>query len=88
MGNLFVLTFLLFTFVGHGNCSTFMPLMNNDYSIPNFFSFQSQFSSFSPFLSKFNADNFDYNELKDSDFIFMRWKVGGIFLVIHYLSIY
>lgn len=34
----------------------------------------SQFSSFSPFLSKFNADDFDYNELKDSDFLYMRWK--------------
>ncbi|XP_002129235.2 glucose-induced degradation protein 4 homolog [Ciona intestinalis] len=33
-----------------------------------------KFSSFYLFAKTFNDDNFDYNELKNSDYVFMRWK--------------
>ncbi|XP_059618750.1 glucose-induced degradation protein 4 homolog [Phlebotomus argentipes] len=35
----------------------------------------SKFSTFAEFYSKtFNSDNFDYENLANSDFVFMRWK--------------
>ena len=34
----------------------------------------SKFWSFYPFEYTFNCDDFDYNDLKNTDFVFMRWK--------------
>ena len=34
----------------------------------------SKFWSFYPFEYVFNCDDFDYNDLKNTDFVFMRWK--------------
>ena len=34
-----------------------------------------KFQSFQKFSKTFNSDNFDYNQLKDCDYVFMRWKV-------------
>jgi hypothetical protein len=34
----------------------------------------SKFSSFVQFSKSFNTDEFDYEELKNTDFVFMRWK--------------
>ncbi|KAF6030716.1 hypothetical protein EB796_010967 [Bugula neritina] len=33
-----------------------------------------KFISFYPFAKTFNADDFDYEQLENTDFIFMRWK--------------
>ncbi|XP_064617524.1 glucose-induced degradation protein 4 homolog [Liolophura sinensis] len=33
-----------------------------------------KFVSFYKFAKTFNADNFDYEELKHTDYVFMRWK--------------
>ena len=35
---------------------------------------QSKFDSFVPYSKNFNADNFDYEALEKTDFVFMRWK--------------
>lgn len=41
-----------------------------------------KFGAFSTHFSKtFNSDSFDYAELRNSDFVFMRWKVSSAFLV-------
>jgi len=36
---------------------------------------QSKFGSFNQFSKTFNTDEFCYDELKNADFVFMRWKV-------------
>lgn len=36
--------------------------------------FQSKFSSFLHYQKNFNNDNFNYDSLKDGDFVYMRWK--------------
>lgn len=39
------------------------------------YSFQSKFSAFKNKYEKtFNSDNFDYDSLAESDYVFMRWK--------------
>lgn len=44
--------------------------------------FQSKFSAFKNKYEKtFNSDNFDYDGLAESDYVFMRWKEH--FLVSH-----
>lgn len=44
-------------------------------NISLFFSFQSKFSAFKNKYEKtFNSDNFDYDSLANSDYVFMRWK--------------
>ena len=35
----------------------------------------SKFPSFSKFAKNFNSDSFSYADVKDSDSVFMRWKV-------------
>lgn len=35
---------------------------------------QGKFSMFSEFAKTFNSDNFDYESLANSDYVFMRWK--------------
>ncbi|CAA9996257.1 unnamed protein product [Nesidiocoris tenuis] len=35
---------------------------------------QSKFASFCQYSKTFNADCFDYDEIKSTDFVFMRWK--------------
>ncbi|KAK3091250.1 hypothetical protein FSP39_018267 [Pinctada imbricata] len=35
---------------------------------------QGKFLSFYQFAKTFNSDSFDYNELENTDFVFMRWK--------------
>ena len=37
--------------------------------------FQGKFVSFYNFAKNFNADNFDYEGLKATDYVYMRWKV-------------
>ena len=38
-----------------------------------------KFNSFNNHFSKtFNSDAFDYSELRNSDFVFMRWKVSTV----------
>lgn len=36
---------------------------------------QGKFQAFYQYAKSFNSDDFDYEELKNSDFVFMRWKV-------------
>jgi len=36
---------------------------------------QSKFGSFNQFSKTFNTDEFCYDDLKNTDFVFMRWKV-------------
>jgi len=36
---------------------------------------QSKFGSFNQFAKTFNTDEFCYDDLKNADFVFMRWKV-------------
>lgn len=36
---------------------------------------QGKFQAFYEYAKTFNSDDFDYEELKNSDYIFMRWKV-------------
>ncbi|CAA9996259.1 unnamed protein product, partial [Nesidiocoris tenuis] len=38
------------------------------------FNSQSKFASFCQYSKTFNADCFDYDEIKSTDFVFMRWK--------------
>lgn len=39
------------------------------------FTQQGKFQAFYQYAKTFNSDDFDYEELKNSDYIFMRWKV-------------
>ena len=34
-----------------------------------------EFAAFEQYAKDFNNDSFDYEQLKHSDFVFMRWKV-------------
>jgi len=36
---------------------------------------QGKFASFNQFSKTFNTDEFSYDDLKNADFVFMRWKV-------------
>lgn len=38
------------------------------------FGLQSKFESFRQYAKTFNSDTFDYEALKGTDFVFMRWK--------------
>lgn len=38
------------------------------------FCFQGKFLAFYQYAKSFNSDDFDYAELKDGDYVFMRWK--------------
>ena len=38
------------------------------------FIFQSKFLSFYQYAKNFNSDNFDYDSLENSDYVYMRWK--------------
>lgn len=42
----------------------------------SFTSLQSKFKPFCKYAKSFNSDDFDYEELDRSDYIFMRWKVS------------
>lgn len=42
------------------------------FSFP--YSLQSKFESFCQYAKTFNSDTFDYEALKGTDFVFMRWK--------------
>lgn len=73
----FICTFLGILF----NCLTEL-FMNISW----FFSFQSKFSAFKNKYEKtFNSDNFDYDSLANSDYVFMRWKEH--FLVSFFLTL-
>lgn len=37
--------------------------------------FKGKFQAFYQYAKTFNSDDFDYEDLKNSDYIFMRWKV-------------
>ncbi len=53
----------------------------NWLQIDNYFLFfQGKFLSFYQFAKSFNSDEFDYDELNTTDFVFMRWKVGNVYL--------
>lgn len=43
-------------------------------SLIHFFKLQSKFESFRQYAKTFNSDTFDYEALKGTDFVFMRWK--------------
>ena len=36
-----------------------------------------KFAPFRPFMKTFNSDDFSYDQMDDTDFVFMRWKVSG-----------
>lgn len=38
------------------------------------FFFQSKFIAFYQYAKSFNSDNFDYEALEQTDYVFMRWK--------------
>ena len=38
--------------------------------------FQGKFLAFYQYAKSFNSDDFDYEELKNGDYVFMRWKVS------------
>jgi hypothetical protein len=38
------------------------------------FLFQGKFLAFNQYSRTFNSDSFDYEELRKTDFVFMRWK--------------
>ena len=40
------------------------------------FCYQGKFQSFYKYAKCFNFDDFDYEALSNSDYVFMRWKVG------------
>lgn len=61
-----VCTYLLMTIVILGLSSTYTHLV--------LFSLQSKFESFCQYAKTFNSDTFDYEALKGTDFVFMRWK--------------
>lgn len=42
------------------------------------FCHQSKFKAFCKYARNFNSDDFDYDALENSDYIFMRWKVGTL----------
>lgn len=39
-------------------------------------SFQGKFKPFYKYAKSFNSDDFDYEALDNSDYVFMRWKVS------------
>lgn len=41
------------------------------------FRFQGKFLAFYQYAKSFNSDDFDYEELKNGDYVFMRWKVSS-----------
>lgn len=43
---------------------------------------QGKFQAFYQYAKSFNSDDFDYEELKNSDFVFMRWKVRYFWIVV------
>ena len=52
------------------------PLVHNwvYWPFPFFASLQSKFVSFYEYTKNFNSDNFDYDSLENSDYVYMRWK--------------
>ena len=45
------------------------------WTMTSFFAFlQSKFLSFYQYAKNFNSDNFDYESLQNSDYVYMRWK--------------
>lgn len=49
-------------------------LIYSDLSCKHF-CVQGKFQAFYQYAKTFNSDDFDYEDLKNSDYIFMRWKV-------------
>ena len=47
------------------------------------FLLQNKFPSFNRFAKTFNTDDFDYDQLDHTDFVFMRWKVCIYELIIY-----
>lgn len=43
---------------------------------PTLVFFQCKFKPFYKYAKSFNSDDFDYDALEGSDYIFMRWKVS------------
>ena len=41
-------------------------------------SLQGKFLAFYQFAKTFNSDNFNYSQLDNLDFVFMRWKVNEL----------
>lgn len=42
-------------------------------------SHQGKFQPFYKYAKNFNSDDFDYDALDNSDYIFMRWKVSRLY---------
>ena len=47
---------------------------NNNDDLIFFTLLQSKFLSFYQYAKNFNSDNFDYESLQNSDYVYMRWK--------------
>lgn len=46
------------------------------------FLFQGKFQAFYQYAKTFNSDDFDYEDLKNGDYVFMRWKVNPACLLL------
>lgn len=44
--------------------------------------FQGKFQAFYQYAKTFNSDDFDYEDLKNGDYVFMRWKVNASCLLL------
>ena len=56
-------------------CFNWTPVKSAVISNENNLSFwQSKFGSFYQYAKSFNSDSFDYEGLKTTDYVFMRWK--------------
>lgn len=45
-------------------------------------SLQGKFKPFYKYAKSFNSDDFDYEALDNSDYVFMRWKVSTKILLV------
>lgn len=51
-----------------------MALRNDAAELDEVLCLQSKFLAFFDYAKSFNSDNFDYEELEKTDYVFMRWK--------------
>lgn len=62
--------------VNTGYVEPFKTVWRPQTSHNNPVSVQGKFQAFYQYAKTFNSDEFDYEDLKSSDYIFMRWKVS------------
>lgn len=51
-------------------------------------SLQGKFKPFYKYAKSFNSDDFDYEALDNSDYVFMRWKVSTLIFLSSFSSSY